>query len=120
AEPDDVGAQIAGHSACGAGGTVDQRAGDGVSMYAYADQAGEDYSALVTNAADGTIEGGRFGIILSGGGEVENAGAITGVNGGVYIQGTALDSDDRSGVTGSLVNSGTIRGTGDFGGSDGP
>jgi len=92
---------------------------DGVSMYAYADQAGEDYSALVTNAADGTIEGGRFGIILSGGGEVENAGAITGVNGGVYIQGTALDSDDRSGVTGSLVNSGTIRGTGDFGGSDG-
>src|SRR3546814_5387899 len=60
-----------------------------------------------------------FGIILSGGGDVENAGAITGASGGVYIQGTALDSDDRSGVTGSLANSGAIRGTGDFGGSDG-
>src|SRR3546814_17188362 len=57
--------------------------------------------------------------ILSGGGDVENAGAITGASGGVYIQGTALDSDDRSGVTGSLANSGAIRGTGDFGGSDG-
>src|SRR3546814_17307192 len=57
--------------------------------------------------------------ILSGGGDVENAGAITGASGGVYIQGTALDSDDRSGATGSLANSGAIRGTGDFGGSDG-
>src|SRR3546814_9775922 len=55
----------------------------------------------------------------SGGVDVANAGAITGASGGVYIRGTALDSDDRSGVTGSLVNSGTIRGTGDFGGRDG-
>src|SRR3546814_2072107 len=88
-------------------------------MYAYEGQASEDYGALVTNDAGGAIEGERFGIILSGGGDVANAGAITGASGGVYIQGTALDSDDRSGVTGSLVNSGTIRGTGDFGGSDG-
>src|SRR3546814_11145635 len=85
-------------------------------MYAYEGQASEDYSALVTNEVDGAIEGERFGIILSGGGDVENAGAITGASGGVYIQGTALDSDDRSGVTGSLANSGAIRGTGEFGG----
>ena len=92
---------------------------DGISMYAYDDQASEDYSALVTNAADGTIEGDRYGIILSGGGDVDNAGAITGVTGGVYVQGTALNSGDRSGVTASLVNSGSIRGTGDLGGTDG-
>src|SRR3546814_6446182 len=49
---------------------------DGVSMYAYEGQASEDYSALVTNEVDGAIEGERFGIILSGGGDVENAGAI--------------------------------------------
>src|SRR3546814_20000575 len=74
-------------------------------MYAYEGQASEDYGALVTNDAGGAIEGERFGIILSGGGDVANAGAITGASGGVYIQGTALDSDDRSGVTGRLVNS---------------
>src|SRR3546814_11169523 len=88
-------------------------------MYAYEGQASEDYSALVTNEVDGAIEGERFGIILSGGGDVENAGAITGASGGVYIQGTALDSDYRSGVTGRLANSGAIRGTGDFGCGDG-
>src|SRR3546814_11612296 len=88
-------------------------------MYAYEGQASEDYGALVTNDAGGAIEGERFGIIPSGGGDVANAGAITGASGGVHIQGTALDSADRRGVTGSLVNSGTIRGTGDFGGSDG-
>ncbi|WOF43572.1 autotransporter domain-containing protein [Sphingopyxis indica] len=92
---------------------------DGISMYAYTDQAAEDYSALVTNQAGGTISGERFGIILSGGGDIDNAGAIEGIVGGVFVQGTALDSDDRSGVTASVVNSGTIRGTGDFGGSDG-
>src|SRR3546814_6159883 len=59
---------------------------DGVSMYAYEGQASEDYSALVTNEVDGAIEGERFGIILSGGGDVENAGAITGARGGVHIQ----------------------------------
>ena len=95
---------------------------DGVSMYAYTDQSNEDYSALVTNAEGGSIEGERFGIILSGGGEVDNAGDIAGINGGVFIQGTALNTDaseDRSGLTASVVNSGTIHGTGDFGGSDG-
>jgi len=95
---------------------------DGISMFAYADQANGDYGALVTNADGGTITGQRFGIILSGGGDVENAGEITGVAGGVVVQGTALNTDpneDRSGLTASVVNSGTIRGTGDLGGSGG-
>jgi len=95
---------------------------DGISMFAYADQANEDYSALVTNEEGGSIAGQRFGIILSGGGTVDNAGEITGVAGGVFIQGTALNTnpgEDRSGLTASVVNSGTIRGTGDLGGSGG-
>ncbi|MCW0198169.1 autotransporter domain-containing protein [Sphingopyxis sp.] len=95
---------------------------DGVSMYAYNDQANEDYGALVTNEEGGSIAGQRFGIILSGGGAVDNAGEIMGVAGGVFIQGTALNSDpneDRSGLTASVVNSGTIHGTGDLGGSGG-
>lgn len=95
---------------------------DGISMFAYAGQAKEDYSALVTNAEGGSITGQRFGIILSGGGTVDNAGEITGVAGGVFIQGTALNTDpdeDRSGLTASIVNSGTIRGSGDLGGSGG-
>jgi len=95
---------------------------DGVSMYAYNDQANEDYSALVTNEEGGSITGQRFGIILSGGGDVDNAGEITGVVGGVFIQGTAINTDaseDRSGLTASVVNSGTIHGTGDLGGSGG-
>ena len=95
---------------------------DGISMFAYTDQANEDYGALVTNEAEGEIAGQRFGVILSGGGDVANAGGITGVSGGVFIQGTALNTDpneDRSGLTASVVNSGTIAGTGDFGGGDG-
>src|SRR3546814_16097551 len=83
-------------------------------MFAFTDQANENYSALVTNEAEGQIDGNRFGVILSGGGDVANAGAITGVAGGVYIQGTGLDSEERSGLTASVVNSGSIRGTGDL------
>lgn len=88
---------------------------DGVSMFAYTAQANEDYGALVTNEQDGEISGTRFGVILSGGGDVANAGEITGAVGGIFIQGTALNSDpgeDRSGLTATVVNSGTITGTG--------
>ncbi len=95
---------------------------DGVSMYGYADQANEDYAASVTNQDGGSIAGQRFGIILSGGGSVDNAGEIVGVVGGMFIQGTALNSapgEDRSGLTASVVNSGLIHGTGDLGGSGG-
>ena len=84
---------------------------DGVSMFAYQGQALQNYAALVVNAADGTISGQRFGIILSGGGEVENAGSITGRDGGLFIQGTASNSGDLSGLTARVVNSGTITGT---------
>lgn len=95
---------------------------DGVSMFAYSEQANEDYSALVTNEGGGEISGSRFGIALSGGGDVINAGDIQGVVGGIFIQGTALDNDpdeDRSGLTANVANSGTIRGTGNLGGSSG-
>src|SRR3546814_2190756 len=80
-------------------------------MYAYEGQASEDYAALVTNAAGGAIAGERFGVILSGGGDVANAGDIAGVDGDLFIQGTALDSGERSGLTASVVNSGTITGS---------
>ncbi len=98
-------------------GTLTAQAGafsDGISMFAYADQAKEDFSASVVNEAAGAISGTRFGIILSGGGKVTNAGGITGVNGGIFIQGTGLNTDpgeDRGGLTASVVNSGTISGT---------
>lgn len=88
---------------------------DGISMFAYTAQANEDYGAAVTNADGGEISGTRFGIILSGGGDLDNAGEITGVVGGVFIQGTAINTDpgeDRSGLTASVVNTGTITGTG--------
>jgi autotransporter-associated beta strand protein len=88
---------------------------DGISMFAYTAQANEDYSASVSNADGGEISGTRFGVILSGGGDIDNAGEITGVVGGVFIQGTAINTDpgeDRSGLTASVVNTGTITGTG--------
>ncbi|AJA09115.1 Putative secreted protein [Sphingopyxis fribergensis] len=88
---------------------------DGISMFAYVAQANENYGASVANADGGEISGTRFGIILSGGGDVANAGQITGVVGGIFIQGTALNTDpgeDRSGLTANVVNSGTITGTG--------
>ncbi|MBB6425178.1 autotransporter domain-containing protein [Sphingopyxis sp. JAI128] len=101
------------------GGQIDAFA-DGVSMFAYTDQANEDYSALVTNETEGRIIGVRFGVILSGGGDVVNDGEILGASGGVYVQGTALNTDpneERSGLTASIVNRGTITGLGDFGGT---
>lgn len=101
------------------GGQIEAFA-DGVSMFAYTDQANEDYSALVTNEDDGRIIGVRFGVILSGGGDVVNDGEIIGASGGVYVQGTALNTDpneERSGLTANIVNRGTITGLGDFGGT---
>lgn len=98
-------------------GTITAQSGpfsDGVSMFAYADQANEDFSANVVNQTGGAISGSRFGIILSGGGSVANAGGITGVVGGITIQGSGLNvapGEDRSGLTASIVNSGTISGT---------
>jgi autotransporter-associated beta strand protein len=114
----DDGVRLIGGGSVTNSGTIEGRVedfADGVSMFAYTNQANEDYSAAVSNEADGTIAGARFGVILSGGGDVTNAGSITGVVGGVFVQGTAINSDpgeDRSGLVGRVVNSGTITGTG--------
>ncbi|ALJ15874.1 autotransporter domain-containing protein [Sphingopyxis macrogoltabida] len=121
----DDGVRLIGGGSVTNSGTIEGRGtpfADGISMYPHTDQANEDYSASVTNEEGGSIAGQRFGIILSAGGDVANAGEITGFNGGVYIQGTATNTDageDRSGLTASVVNSGTIRGTGNLGGSGG-
>lgn len=88
---------------------------DGISMFAFADQLNENYSASVINADGGAISGTRFGVILSGGGALDNAGEITGAVGGVFIQGTAINTgagEDRSGLSAAVVNTGTITGTG--------
>lgn len=92
---------------------------DGISMYAFPEQANEDFSASVVNSETGTITGSRFGVILSGGGEVTNDGTISANNGGgVLIQGIALNSaegEDRSGLSGTVTNTGTITGVNDDG-----
>jgi fibronectin-binding autotransporter adhesin len=121
----DDGIRLIGGGSVTNSGTIEGRTeafADGISMFAYTDQANEDYAASVINQDGGSIAGQRFGIILSGGGSVDNAGEIVGVAGGVFIQGTALNSapgEDRSGLTASVVNSGLIHGTGDLGGSGG-
>ncbi|MBU1258555.1 MAG: autotransporter domain-containing protein, partial [Alphaproteobacteria bacterium] len=79
---------------------------DGVSMFRADGQAAEGYAATVTNADGGTIAGDRFGVILSGGGAIENAGSISGDLGGVVIQ--SQFNGEVAGLTGALVNSGTI------------
>lgn len=86
---------------------------DGISMYAFVDQPNDAYSAEIANLASGSISGARFGIALSGGGEVSNAGSITGTAGGILIQGIAANSaegEDRTGLNAVIDNSGTISG----------
>ena len=79
---------------------------DGISMFRADGQAAEDYAATVANAGGGNIAGDRFGVILSGGGAVENAGSIAGDLSGVVIQ-SQFNGED-AGLTGTLVNEGTI------------
>ncbi|HMN52576.1 MAG TPA: autotransporter-associated beta strand repeat-containing protein, partial [Sphingopyxis sp.] len=78
---------------------------DGISMFAYDGQNAADFVASVVNSEAGTIGGDRFGVILSGGGSVENAGTIDGTVGGVLIQSGLADP---AGLTGIFTNSGTI------------
>ena len=88
---------------------------DGVSMFPGPVQANADYTAVVSNLEGGSIAGDRFGVILSGGGNIDNAGDISGMAGGVLVQGIALNSaegEDRAGVVGIVTNTGTIRGLG--------
>src|SRR3546814_13073416 len=86
---------------------------DGISMFRGEGQAAEGYAATVANAADGTIDGVRFGIILSGGGSVDNAGAIGGDINGVVIK--SQSDGENAGLVGALVNSGTNPGSDDAG-----
>jgi uncharacterized protein with beta-barrel porin domain len=94
-------------------GYIAGRAGpgaDGVSMFAYEDQDTTSLPSIgtVNNLAGGVIEGNRFGIILSGGGEINNAGTINGgTNGAILIQ---TRTDDDHGRTGTITNSGDING----------
>ncbi|WP_338243391.1 autotransporter domain-containing protein [Aurantiacibacter hainanensis] len=86
---------------------------DGISMFPQVQQANDDYFAEVINLEGASVYGARFGIILSAGGDVTNAGDIQGVEGGVFIQGIALnsaDEEERSGLTGGLINTGSITG----------
>lgn len=95
---------------------------DGISMFPFTTQANEGYNSLVTNQVGGEISGTRFGVILSGGGDVVNSGDITGVAGGIFIQGTALNSNSgeiRSGLSANVINTGSISGTGNLGGTGG-
>jgi outer membrane autotransporter protein len=79
---------------------------DGVSIFAFADQDMATYSASVVNTAEGEIDGRRFGVVLSSGGSIENAGSISANEAGAVIQ-NGLGEEE---VTGSIVNSGSIRG----------
>lgn len=104
-------------------GLVDTFA-DGISMFAFENQ---DTSALtgigtVNNQAGGTIRGNRFGIILSGGGTVENAGSIIGPNNsageavigsGVSVQVLAANGNYRPSTTYTILTA-TNKITGTF------
>ena len=99
-------------------GTITGEAGDftdGVSAFRGNGQLAENFAASVTNLEGGEINGSRFGIILSEGGTVENAGTITGNGpGGVLIQ-QGIATPGETVVDGTLTNSGTITGTNGYG-----
>ena len=80
---------------------------DGISMFAYDGQSTSGFTSIgtVTNLAGGTIEGNRFGVILSSGGTIANAGTITGTGGAIVIQ--SLDA----GKIGTITNTGSINGS---------
>lgn len=82
---------------------------DGVSMFFLDNQdvTGRTSIGTVTNAAAGSIAGDRFGIILSGGGVIDNAGTIDGVLAGAQIQSQVSNATTG---TATLTNNGTIRG----------
>ncbi|WP_106640064.1 autotransporter domain-containing protein [Allosphingosinicella vermicomposti] len=90
-------------------GTIQALAGsasDGIQLQYYPGQDnGEEQIGGIVNQSDGTISGVRYGILLAGGGTIENAGTITGGTTGVV-----LSNQNFAGKTGSLLNSGTING----------
>lgn len=82
---------------------------DGVSMFFFDDQNASALTGAgtVNNLAAGTLWGDRFGVILSGGGIINNAGAIQGNIAGALIQSSGLNI--ATGV-GTITNSGTVSG----------
>ncbi|MFL6758507.1 hypothetical protein [Sphingomonas sp.] len=82
---------------------------DGVSAFAFDGQdiTGSTIIGSVTNLLGGTIDGNRFGVVLSGGGAISNAGTISGGSGAILIQ----TGTGEAGRTGTVNNSGTINGS---------
>lgn len=96
-------------------GTITSLDQSAVSMFAFNGQntSGQASIGTVTNQAGGTITGATRGVVLTGGGVVDNAGTITGgagagdgSNSAVIIQAQAAET----GKTGSITNSGTLSG----------
>ncbi|HWC56295.1 MAG TPA: hypothetical protein VG434_04935, partial [Sphingomicrobium sp.] len=87
---------------------------DGVSMFSFFDQDLNSFSVIgtVNNLSGGVIEGNRFGVILSNGGTVNNAGTISGISGSILMQAGAVGvAPPRNGT---VNNSGTLNGTVQF------
>lgn len=78
---------------------------DGIQLQWYPGvDSGRAQIGTIVNEAAGQISGVRYGIILAGGGTIDNAGTIEGGTTGVV-----LVSQNFAGKTGDLTNSGTIR-----------
>ncbi|WP_169804297.1 autotransporter-associated beta strand repeat-containing protein [Sphingomonas mali] len=84
----------------GAGATA-----DGIQMQWYPGaDSGRAQIGTIVNETGGQISGARYGILLAGGGTIDNAGTIEGGTTGVV-----LVSQNFAGKTGNLTNGGTIR-----------
>lgn len=82
---------------------------DGISMFFLEGQDAATRTSVgsVTNQTTGTVRGDRFGVILSGGGSIDNAGNLQGKVAGVLIQSTTLNGSNG---IGTVTNTGTITG----------
>ena len=91
---------------------------DGISIFEFT-VTGQDpatYSASVTNTATGTITGDRYGLLMNGGGTLDNAGEIYGDRGGVVAQGFV---GGIGSPVASVTNSGSIGANGANGEGEG-
>jgi uncharacterized protein with beta-barrel porin domain len=87
---------------------------DGISMFSFEGQDLSSFDVIgsVTNTPTGVIEGNRFGVILSNGGIVDNAGTISGNSGSILIQAQGVGPEPPR--TAAVTNSGTLNGTVQF------
>lgn len=104
----DDGVSIHGGGTIRNSGVIEGQAGalaDGVQLQWYPGvDSGRERIGSIANEAGGRISGARYGIILAGGGTIDNAGMIEG-----GATGVVLVSQNFAGKTGTLTNSGTIR-----------